>query len=53
MIFADAPYNLSNGGITVHAGRMVSVNKGEWDRSMASMPITNSIMGGLPRAGAY
>lgn len=33
MIFADPPYFLSNGGITCHAGRMVSVNKGEWDRS--------------------
>lgn len=33
MIFADPPYNLSNDGFTVHAGRMVSVNKGEWDRS--------------------
>lgn len=33
MIFADPPYNLSNGGFTVHAGRMVSVNKGEWDAS--------------------
>lgn len=33
MIFADPPYNLSNGGFTVHAGRRVSVNKGEWDRS--------------------
>src|ERR1700722_3839702 len=33
MIFADPPYNLSNGGFTVHAGRMVSVNKGEWDVS--------------------
>ncbi|MBI4094864.1 MAG: site-specific DNA-methyltransferase [Candidatus Liptonbacteria bacterium] len=33
MIFSDPPYNLSNGGFTVHAGRMVSVNKGEWDRS--------------------
>ena len=28
MIFADPPYNLSNSGFTVHAGRMVSVNKG-------------------------
>jgi len=34
MIFADPPYNLSNGGFTVHAGRMVSVNKGDWDKSM-------------------
>lgn len=33
MIFADPPYNLSNGGFTVHAGKMVSVNKGEWDKS--------------------
>ena len=33
MIFADPPYLLSNGGFTVHAGRMVSVNKGEWDIS--------------------
>jgi len=33
MIFADPPYNLSNDGITCHAGRMVSVNKGEWDKS--------------------
>lgn len=33
MIFADPPYNLSNGGITCHAGRMVSVNKGDWDKS--------------------
>jgi site-specific DNA-methyltransferase (adenine-specific) len=33
LIFADPPYFLSNDGITCHAGRMVSVNKGEWDRS--------------------
>ena len=33
MVFADPPYNLSNGGITVHSGRMVSVNKGDWDKS--------------------
>jgi len=33
MIFADPPYNLSNGGFTVHAGKMVSVNKGTWDVS--------------------
>ncbi len=33
MIFADPPYNLSNGGFSIHAGRMVSVNKGEWDVS--------------------
>ena len=33
MIFADPPYMLSNGGITCHSGRVVSVNKGEWDES--------------------
>ncbi len=34
MIFADPPYFLSNGGITCHAGKMVKVDKGEWDKSM-------------------
>src|SRR6218665_1241216 len=29
MIFADPPYNLSNDGVTCHAGRMVKVNKGD------------------------
>jgi site-specific DNA-methyltransferase (adenine-specific) len=33
LIFADPPYFLSNDGITCHAGKMVSVNKGKWDRS--------------------
>jgi site-specific DNA-methyltransferase (adenine-specific) len=33
MIFADPPYFLSNGGITCYAGKMVSVNKGNWDKS--------------------
>ena len=32
-IFADPPYFLSNGGITCHAGRMVQVDKGNWDKS--------------------
>jgi len=32
-IFADPPYNLSNGGITCKAGKMVSVNKAKWDKS--------------------
>ncbi len=31
MIFADPPYFLSNGGITCQSGKMVSVNKGNWD----------------------
>lgn len=33
MIFADPPYNLSNGGFTCQSGKMVSVNKGKWDVS--------------------
>lgn len=33
MAFADPPYFLSNGGISVQAGKMVSVNKGDWDKS--------------------
>jgi site-specific DNA-methyltransferase (adenine-specific) len=33
LIFADPPYFLSNDGITCHAGKMVSVNKGKWDQS--------------------
>jgi site-specific DNA-methyltransferase (adenine-specific) len=33
MIFADPPYNLSNGGFTCHAGKRVNVNKGNWDKS--------------------
>lgn len=33
MIFADPPYNLSNDGITCQAGKMVKVNKGDWDKS--------------------
>jgi site-specific DNA-methyltransferase (adenine-specific) len=32
-IFADPPYFLSSGGISVHSGKMVSVNKGDWDSS--------------------
>ena len=32
MIFADPPYFLSNDGITCKSGRMVSVNKGSWDK---------------------
>lgn len=32
-IWTDPPYLLSNDGITCVAGKMVKVNKGEWDRS--------------------
>ncbi|HDR72970.1 MAG TPA: site-specific DNA-methyltransferase [Methanoculleus sp.] len=33
LVFADPPYNLSNGGFTCHAGRRVPVHKGDWDVS--------------------
>lgn len=33
MVFADPPYFLSSGSFTCHAGRMVSVKKGDWDLS--------------------
>lgn len=32
LIFADPPYFLSNDGLTIQNGQIVSVNKGEWDR---------------------
>ncbi|MHA2282310.1 MAG: DNA-methyltransferase [Promethearchaeota archaeon] len=33
LIFVDPPYFLSNDGITCQSGKMVSVNKGDWDKS--------------------
>ncbi len=32
MIFADPPYFLSNGGISCSGGKVVSVDKGDWDK---------------------
>lgn len=32
MVFADPPYFLSNGGISYHAGKVVCVDKGDWDK---------------------
>ena len=32
MIFADPPYFLSNGGISYQSGRVVCVDKGDWDK---------------------
>jgi len=36
-IFADPPYFLSNGGITCRAGKMVKVDKGDWDKSQGAV----------------
>ena len=33
LIFCDPPYFLSNGGITCQNGKMVKVDKGDWDKS--------------------
>lgn len=33
MIFADPPYFLSNGGISCQAGKVVCVDKGDWDKA--------------------
>ena len=34
MIFADPPYYLSGDGISCSGGKMVSVNKGDWDKKI-------------------
>ena len=33
MVFADPPYFLSNNGLSIQNGKIVSVNKGKWDAS--------------------
>ena len=38
-IFADPPYFLSNGGISFQAGKIVSVNKGDWDKGKSQKEI--------------
>lgn len=35
-IFADPPYRLSTGGVTVKSGRLSPVDKGAWDHSLGS-----------------
>lgn len=37
MIFADPPYFLSNDGLSIQSGEIVSVNKGSWDRLDGSL----------------
>jgi hypothetical protein len=36
VIFADPPYRLSTGGVTVRSSRLASVDKGGWDRSLGT-----------------
>ena len=41
MIFADPPYFLSNGGLTIKSGKVVSVNKAEWDAREVDVDVFN------------
>ena len=41
MIFADPPYFLSNDGLSIQSGKIVSVNKGKWDKSQGFEYINN------------
>jgi len=39
MIFADPPYFLSNGGISLQSGKVVCVDKGNWDKGKSQEEI--------------
>lgn len=41
MVFADPPYFLSNDGLSIQSGKIVSVNKGKWDKSKGFEFINN------------
>ncbi len=41
MVFADPPYFLSNNGLSVQNGKIVSVNKGKWDKSKGFEYVNN------------
>lgn len=53
MIFADPPYFLSNDGISCSAGKVVSVNKGDWDRIGNVEESMRLIASGLSYANAF
>lgn len=38
-VFADPPYFLSNNGLSIQNGQIVSVNKGEWDKGLKAKEI--------------
>lgn len=40
-IFADPPYFLSNGGISIQSGKIVSVDKGDWDKGRSTEEIVD------------
>ena len=41
MVFADPPYFLSNDGLSIQSGKLVSVNKGKWDKSQGTEFVNN------------
>ena len=41
MVFADPPYFLSNNGLSIQSGKIVSVNKGTWDKSEGFEEVNN------------
>lgn len=47
MIFADPPYFLSNGGLSIKNGKICSVDKGEWDKPTNYENISNFNFHGL------
>ena len=47
MIFADPPYFLSNGGISVQSGKIVCVDKGDGIVVLAKNPLIILIINGL------
>ena len=46
-IFADPPYFLSKGGISIQSGKIVCVNKGDWDKDT---PGNDGVQHGLDQA---
>src|SRR5829696_2908116 len=56
VVFADPPYRLSRGGVTVKNGRLAPVDKGAWDRSMGfaeDHPVQRQVAeGGVPHPEA-
>lgn len=43
-IFADPPYFLSNGGISVQSGKVVCVDKGDWDKGKSQQEMMEFYM---------
>ena len=56
MIFADPPYFLSNGGISLQSGKVVCVDKGDWDKGKSQdgmMAFTSSSSGAAIEKGRF